>query len=45
LDSPLKKKVAFLGQFLGTIATNGGYYPVADKDWREVMKNNAKTII
>ncbi|CAD6253180.1 unnamed protein product [Miscanthus lutarioriparius] len=40
-----KKNKGQLFQFLGTIARNGGYCRVGAKDWREVKKNNAETII
>jgi hypothetical protein len=45
LGQPIRKEGGLLGQFLGTIARNGGYCPVGAKDWREVKKNNAETII
>ncbi|XP_066335867.1 uncharacterized protein [Miscanthus floridulus] len=45
LGQPIGKEGGLLGQFLGTIARNGGYCPVGAKDWREVKKNYAKTII
>ncbi|CAD6204846.1 unnamed protein product [Miscanthus lutarioriparius] len=45
LGQPIGKEGGLLGQFLGTIARNGCYCPVSAKDWREVRKNNAKTII
>jgi hypothetical protein len=45
LGQPIRKEGGLLGQFLGTIARNGGYCPVGAKDWRQVMKNNAETII
>ena len=45
LGQPIGKEGGLLGQFLGTIARNGGYCPVGAKDWREVKKNNAETII
>jgi len=45
LGQPIGKEGGLLGHFLGTIARNGGYCPVGAKDWREVKKNNAKTII
>jgi hypothetical protein len=45
LGQPIGKEGDLLGQFLGTIARNDSYYPVGDKDWREVKKNNVETII
>ena len=45
LGQPIGKEGGLLGHFLGTIARNGGYCPVGAKDWREVKKNYAKTII
>ncbi|KXG38990.2 hypothetical protein SORBI_3001G271700 [Sorghum bicolor] len=45
LGQPIGKEGGLLGQFLGTIARNGGYCPVGAKDWRQVKKKNAKTII
>ena len=45
LGQPTGKEGGLLGQFLGTIATNGGYCLVGAKDWNEVKKNNVETII
>ncbi|CAL4950496.1 unnamed protein product [Urochloa decumbens] len=45
LGQPLGKEGGLLGQFLGTIARNGGYCPIHMKDWRLVKKDSAKTIL
>ncbi|CAL5068622.1 unnamed protein product [Urochloa decumbens] len=45
LGQPIGKEGGLLGQFLGTIARNGGYCPIHVKDWRLVKKDSAKTIL
>ncbi|CAL4938548.1 unnamed protein product [Urochloa decumbens] len=45
LGQPIGKEGGLLGQFLGTIARNGGYCPIHLKDWRLVKKDSAKTIL
>jgi hypothetical protein len=45
LGQPIGKEGGLLGQFLGTIARNGGYCPVGAKDWRQVKKNIEEMII
>ena len=45
LGQPIGKEGGLLGQFLGTIARNGGYCPVGAKDWRKVKKDYGETII
>ncbi|CAN6347044.1 unnamed protein product, partial [Urochloa humidicola] len=45
LGQPIGKEGGLLGQFLGTIARNGGYCPIHYKDWRLVKKDSAKTIL
>jgi hypothetical protein len=42
LGQPIGKEGGLLGQFLGTIARNGGYCPVSAKDWRQVKKKMKK---
>jgi hypothetical protein len=45
LGQPIGKEGGLLGQFLGTIAQNGGYCPVDVNDWRKVKKDSAETIL
>ncbi|CAL5017629.1 unnamed protein product [Urochloa decumbens] len=45
LGQPIGKEGGLLGQFLGTIARNGGYCPIHLKDWRLVKKDSARTIL
>ncbi|CAD6258541.1 unnamed protein product [Miscanthus lutarioriparius] len=45
LGQPIGKEGGLLGQFLGTIARNGGYCPVGAKDWGKVKKDYGETII
>ena len=45
LGQPIGKEGGLLGQFLGTVARNGGYCPVDIKDWRKVKKDNAATML
>jgi hypothetical protein len=45
LGQPIGKEGGLLGQFLGTIARNGGYCPLDVNDWRKVKKDNADTIL
>ncbi|CAD6257242.1 unnamed protein product [Miscanthus lutarioriparius] len=45
LGQPIGKEGGLLGQFLGTIARNGGYCPVGAIDWRKVKKDYGETII
>ncbi|CAO2199952.1 unnamed protein product, partial [Urochloa humidicola] len=45
LGQPIGKEGGLLGQFLGTIARNGGYCPVDINDWRKVKKDNAETML
>ncbi|XP_066384990.1 uncharacterized protein [Miscanthus floridulus] len=45
LGQPIGKEGGLLGQFLGTIARNGGYCPVGAKDRRKVKKDYGETII
>ncbi|KAF8762864.1 hypothetical protein HU200_009002 [Digitaria exilis] len=45
LGQPIGKEGGLLGQFLGTIARNGGYCPIDVNDWRKVKKDSAETIL
>ena len=45
VGQPIGKEGGLLGQFLGTIARNGGYCPIDVKDWRYVKKDSAETIL
>jgi hypothetical protein len=43
---PIGNGGGLLGQFLGTIARNGGYCPLNIRDWRLVKQNGGeKTIV
>lgn len=43
---PIGREGGVLGQFLGTVARNGGYCPLDKKDWRLVKRNGGdKTIL
>jgi hypothetical protein len=44
LGQPIGKG-GLLGQFLGTIARNGGYCPIDVKNWRKVKKDSGDTIL
>ncbi|AQK51661.1 hypothetical protein ZEAMMB73_Zm00001d049953 [Zea mays] len=45
LGQPIGKEGGLLGQFLGTIARNGGYCPIDVNDWRKIKKDSAETIL
>lgn len=45
LGQPIGKEGGLLGQFLGTIARNGGYCPIDVNDWRKIKKDIAETIL
>ncbi|KAF8654536.1 hypothetical protein HU200_061728 [Digitaria exilis] len=45
LGQPIGKEGGLLGQFLGTIARNGGYCPIDVNDWRKVKRDSAETIL
>ena len=43
---PIGREGGVLGQFLGTVARNGGYCPLDKMDWRLVKKDDGdKTIL
>jgi hypothetical protein len=45
LGQPIGKEGGILGQFLGTIARNGGYFPIHIRDWRKIKKDSGDTIL
>ena len=44
-SQPIGDEGAILGKFLGTIARNGGFFPLNINDWRGVKKNSGEETI
>ncbi|VAI04731.1 unnamed protein product [Triticum turgidum subsp. durum] len=44
-SQPIGDEGAILGKFLGTVARNGGFYPLNINDWRHVKKNSGEETI
>jgi hypothetical protein len=42
---PIGEEGAILGKFLGTIARNGGFFPLNINDWRDLKKNSREETI